>query len=62
MKFFYIVQKLGDDNCFFLFEVELNFCIKACLFLLFQNVLKKLKKFIFSLLQINIILCFSIIF
>jgi len=38
--FFYIVWKLGDDDCF-LFQVGLNFLIKACLFLRFKNALKK---------------------
>jgi hypothetical protein len=37
--FFYIVQKLGDDNCF-LFQVALNIFLKACLFLHFKNALK----------------------
>jgi hypothetical protein len=40
MEFFYIVQKLGDDN-FFSFEAGFNFNIKACLFLHFKNAFKK---------------------
>jgi hypothetical protein len=52
--FFYIVQKLCDDN-FVLFEVELNFLIKAFLFLCFKNALKNFEIFLFfSLIQINI--------
>jgi len=38
--FFYIVQKLGDDN-FLSFQVGSNFFIKACLFLRFKNAFKK---------------------
>jgi hypothetical protein len=42
MTFFYIIQKLGDDNFFFSFQVELNFIIKACFVLRFKNALKKI--------------------
>jgi len=34
--FFYIIQKLGDDNLFS-FEIELNFLIKTYLFFAFQK-------------------------
>jgi hypothetical protein len=43
-EFFYIVQKLGGDNVF-LFEVRLNFLIKAWLFFPFKNTFKKNWKF-----------------
>jgi len=36
-----MIQKFGDDN-FLSFEVELNFLIKACLFLRFKYFLKKI--------------------
>jgi hypothetical protein len=43
-EFFYIVQILGGDNVF-LFEVRLNFLIKAWLFFPFKNTFKKNWKF-----------------
>jgi hypothetical protein len=62
LNFFYIVQKLGDDNCFS-FEVELNFLIKACLFLCFKYTLKNFEFFLFfSLIQINIYFKFFVLF
>jgi hypothetical protein len=55
MRFFYIVQKFGNDN-FFSFQVGLNFLIKSCLILRFENFLTIFK--FFSLLQINIFIMF----
>jgi hypothetical protein len=46
MKFFYINQKLSDDNFFFLFQVELNFLIKSCLILRFKISLKTFWQFL----------------
>jgi len=54
-SFFYIVQKLGNNN-FFSLQVELNFVIKTCLFLRFKNTFKN--TFYFKLI---FFLCFCII-
>jgi len=48
IELFLYCTKLGDDNCFS-FGVELNFRIKACLFLCFKYTLKKFEFFLFFL-------------
>jgi len=52
--FFYIIQKLGDDN-FFSFQVGLNFFIQVCLFLRFKNALKKISNFFYYFLYFKLI-------
>jgi hypothetical protein len=54
VTFFYIIQKLGDDN-FFSFQVGLNFFIQVCLFLRFKNVLKKISIFFYFFLYFKLI-------
>jgi len=60
MRFFYVVQKLDNDN-FFTFQVGLNFLIKTGLILCFENSLKIIFKFFFCF-KLMFLLWFGIFF